>query len=368
MVDSRIKISNILQNQLPDFVEENHPLFVEFLKQYYISIENKSATLDILQNIDKYVQVNNLTNLIESTTTTSDISYFNETISVVSTKGFPNKYGLIKIDNEIITYKEKTETSFINCARGFSGVTSYTNNGPDQLSFSQTESAEHVSGSKVTNLSILFLKEFLTKVKKQITPGFEGRELYSNLNENIFIKNSKDFYSSKGTDESFKILFRALYGEEVEIIKPSDFLFIPSDAEYKITRDIVVEPIAGDPSNLINRTLFQDETDLFGKAYGSVNNVKKIQRNDKDYYILSLDYAYNKDINVTGSIFGTFPIHPTTRVVSNVSIGSSAIDVDSTVGFGTTGSLVCTLHNGTDVKMNYFLYQCRIKLQLFLPL
>jgi hypothetical protein len=353
MVDSRIKISSILQNQLPDFVEENHPLFVEFLKQYYISVENKSATLDILQNIDKYVQVNNLTNLTESTKITSNVSYFDETIEVVSTNGFPNKYGLIQINNEIITYKDKTETSFLNCVRGFSGVTSYTNGVPDQLSFSKTEIAEHASESNVINLSVLFLKEFLTKVKKQISPGFEGRQLYSNLNENVFIANSKDFYSSKGTNESFRILFRALYGEEVEVIKPSDFLFIPSDAQYKITRDIVVESISGDPFNLINKTLFQDETDLFGRAYGSVNNVKKIQRDAKDYYVLSLDYSYDRDINVSGSIFGRFPIHPTTRVVSSVSVGSSVIDVDSTVGFGTTGSLVCTLQNGTDVKIVY---------------
>ena len=39
------------------------------------------------------------------------------------------------------------------------------------------------------------------------------------------------FRSTKGTEESYKILFRALYGEEVNIIKPAEFLIRPSDAE-----------------------------------------------------------------------------------------------------------------------------------------
>ena len=354
MVDSRISISNIVQNQVPDFVKEDNQLLVDFLKQYYIAIENEGSVLDILQNIDKYIKVDSITNLVESTETTSEISFIDETINVVSTEGFPNSYGLLQIDSEIITYKEKTETSFIGCVRGFSGVTSYNNqNNPDSLVFKSSESAEHLSESTVTNLSILFLKEFLFKVKSQITPGFEGRKFYEGLNERLFIKQSKDFYSSKGTDESFKILFRVLFGEEVEVIKPSDNLFIPSDAQYRVTKDLVVQSISGNPFDLLNKTLFQDQTDLTSKSYGSVNNVRKIQTENSEYYILSLDFGYNKDIDVSGSIFGEFSIHPSTKNITEISIGSTVIDVDSTVGFGTTGSLVCKLSNGTDVNIQY---------------
>ena len=99
-------------------------------------------------------------------------------------------------------------------------------------------------------LSSLFLKEFLVKTKHQLTPGFESRKLSSDLDQNIFIKQSKDFYLSKGTDRGFEILFKSLYNENVKIIRPSEFLFTPSNANYKITRDFVVEPISGDPMNL----------------------------------------------------------------------------------------------------------------------
>jgi hypothetical protein len=188
MVDTRIKISSIVENQLPSFIKEEYPLFGEFLSQYYTSLENQGGVYDILQNIDQYIKVDNLSNLIDSTEITSDIDFTDSTINVKSTIGFPDSYGLIQIDNEIITYTSKTETSFLNCIRGFSGVTSYQSpTSPDTLVFSESEIDSHVSGSKVNNLSIIFLKQFFKKVKTQIVPGFEDRELYSNLNQSIFI-------------------------------------------------------------------------------------------------------------------------------------------------------------------------------------
>ena len=35
--------------------------------------------------------------------------------------------------------------------------------------------------------------------------------------------------------------FAALYGEVAEVVKPKDFLFRPSDAQFRKTRDLVVE-------------------------------------------------------------------------------------------------------------------------------
>ena len=354
MSDTRIKISSVVSNQLPSFVKEEFPLVGEFLSQYYTSLESQGSTLDLLQNLDQYVKVDNLTNLTDSTTLVSNLDFTDTIIHVESTYGFPQSYGLIEIDSEIITYTGITPNSFTGCVRGFSGVTSYkSSNKPDELVFTQSGIDTHASGTTVNNLSVLFLKEFFKKVKRQITPGFEDREFYSNLNENLFIKQSKDFYSSKGTDQSFEILFRALYGEDVEVIKPRDYLFIPSDAQYRVVRNLVVEPLEGNPEDLINRTLFQDETYNFPKASGSISNVERIERNGKSYYALSLDYDFDKDIDVRGSIFGKFSIHPTTKLITTVSTGATVLDVDSTVGFPKTGTLVANYENGTSSTINY---------------
>ncbi len=423
MTNTRVKISSVVQNQLPDFIKEEYPLVGEFLKQYYNSVESQSGPIDILQNIDQYLKIDQLyetltqrtvtkkptsprsffeieggysvenlvvykngtkltnnvdyfatdgstVNLIypavngdvlefvvqlpSSTFLSSDVDFADNVINVESTYGFPDKNGLIEIDSEIILYESKTPTSFIDCTRGFSGTTSYTSNSnPDQLVFSTSEVSTHLSNAKVTNLSSLFLKEFILKIKKQLIPGFENRTFVDGLNEKNFIKEAKSFYSSKGTVDSYKVLFKALYGEEIEVIKPRDFLLKPSDAQYRTTRDLVVESISGNPLDIENRTLYQDKTDFFKKAYGTVTKVEKIQRGDKDYYVISLDYDYDKDINVEGSVYGEFSIHPSTKITSDVTTSSSIITVDSTIGFPLSGELIFNI-GGIDYTVSYF--------------
>ena len=173
-------------------------------------------------------------------------------------------------------------------------------------------------------------------------PGLEGRSLVSELNQNLFVKQSKDFYRSKGTDFSFEILFRALYNEDVRVIKPRDFLISPSNAQYRIVNSLVVEPVEGDPENLENATLYQNEYKFGGidKAYAPITSVEKIEVGyGKTFYKLSIDGGYNRDASVQGAVYGAFTVEPSTRIIGKVSSGSTVLDVDSTVGFGSTGEL-----------------------------
>jgi hypothetical protein len=342
MSEIRVKIQNIIENQIPDFIRDESPLFAEFLKQYYISQEYQGGPYDIIQNIDKHIKLDEIFESSKSTILATDISFFDTTIQTsfsTFTKGFPEKYGIIKINNEIITYTSKTDLAFEGCIRGFSGIESIS--GKD-LIFSSSSATEHSGGSIIYNLSGLFLQEYLKKIKKQLIPGFSDRSLEENLNQNLFIKQSKDFYSSKGTDESFKILFNALYGEKVTVIKPRDYLFRPSDAGYRKTRDIVVEPIFGNPLELLNKTLYQDEYLQYGieQSYASITNVEKIFVDGKEYYQLSFDFDFNKDLVLNGTVYGNFSSHPKTQVVSKVSFEDTTIDVDSTVGFPNSGILI----------------------------
>jgi hypothetical protein len=109
-------------------------------------------------------------------------------------------------------------------------------------------------------------------------------------------------------------LFRALYGEDVNVLKPRDFLFIPSESNYKISEQLVVEPIDGDPADLINRNLFQDSDGIFPKAIGAINDVEKIIRDSKVYYKVSLDYT-----PTSSRVTGKFSIHPNTKLVDSIS-------------------------------------------------
>tara|TARA_B100001094_G_scaffold63763_1_gene59721 strand:- start:2514 stop:14540 length:12027 start_codon:yes stop_codon:yes gene_type:complete len=335
----RVKFQDIVASQLPSFIRDDFPLLSEFLEQYYVSQETQGATLDLLQNIDKYVNIDQLTGLKSSTVLQVDISSVDDTIVTGVdgnfTEGFVDNNGLIKIDDEIIAYNSKTNLNFEGCQRGFSGTTSHTSaNTPDRLSFSsQTTPTNHKKGAIIQNLNVLFLQEFFRKLKAQVSPGFGDRTLKTNPKN--FIINSNSFYKSKGTDLSYKILFKALFGETVDIIRPSRFLLKPSSSNYNVTEDIVVKSYIGDPLQLKNLTLFQNST----QARGTVNNVRKIQYNDGDYYQLSIDSGYDRDVNVTGTTYGKFKPNPKTKLLNTVAVGATIMDVDSTVSFPESGKL-----------------------------
>ena len=360
-IDKRIQVQQIIEHQLPEFITTESPLAVDFLKQYYISQEHRGGVIDLSDNLDQYIKLDNLTPevIVGVTTLTTGITSADTTINVSSTKGFPNEYGLFKIDDEIFTYTGITTNSFTGCVRGFSGITSYTdpvNRG--ELVFSTSIAGIHTATSNVQNLSVLFLKEFYQKVKSYITPGLEDTKLSDKIDVSNFIKESKSLYKSKGTEESFRILFNVLYGITPKIVDLENFLIKPSSAEY-IRREVVVaEQISGDPNKLIGQTITKS-TDL--TTSGSVSEVEIFSRTGNlgitTYYKLNLFVGYDE----RSAIQGTFTIPGKTRVIEDAPVGSTILTVDSTVGFGTTGTVVTNGITGVntitygDKSINQFL-------------
>ena len=187
---SKVKIQDVLSNQLPNFIRDESPDTIDFLKQYHISQEYQGGPSDISDNLDQYLNIDNLTPevIVDTSTTVGITTIGDKIINVTSTKGFPNQYGLLKIDNEIITYTGITTNSFIDCKRGFSGITSYhADTNKEDLVFSSSSAAGHGDSSPVQNLSSLFLKEFYKKFKKTFLPGLEETDFQSNLDVGTFI-------------------------------------------------------------------------------------------------------------------------------------------------------------------------------------
>ena len=336
----KVSVNQVIENQIPSFVRDEYPLFVQFLKQYYVSLGSQGKPLDIIENLDSYIDLDVIFNLVDDTNLTSNVNRLSNTFSVSSTKGFPSSYGLLQVDDEIISYETKDETNFYNCVRGFSGITGYKENAvQSDLIFESTSAAEHLTGAKVTNLSLIFLKQFIFKLKKQLAPGFEGREFYQGLNQNLFIKQIKDFYTAKGTDSAFKLLFKAIYGKSVTVIRPSDFTIRSSDADYKITEQLVVKSLVGDPTELQNRTLFQLKDNNYPSISAPVASVERFERGNEVYFKLGVDFDFNKDIDVRGDLIRRFQQHPKTYLSESVAAGSTSLPVDTTIGFPSSGKI-----------------------------
>ena len=351
--DKRIQVNKIIENQLPEFVVSDFPNATEFLKQYYISQEFQGGPSDLITNFDQYLKPDNLVPevIVGETTISSDISSTDDTITVPSTKGFPSEYGLLKINDEIISYTGITSTSFTGCIRGFSGVTGYNvgisssllNINQEHLKFSETSAASHSSGSTLTNLSVLFLQEFFKKLKKTFLPGLENNDFTSDLDIGNFVKFSRSFYQSKGIEESVNILFKVLYGVDAKVIDLEGNLIKPSDAEF-IRREVIVADVigGGEPQNLTGQTIFKS-TDTSTNA--SVSEVEIIKREGRNYYKIALFVGFSdRDL-----IQGIFKVPGKTKLINGVHAGGTIIDVDSTVGFGVTGTLI----SGKNTSISY---------------
>lgn len=334
--ESRVKVQQVIENQLPNFILDESPNTAEFLKQYYISQEYQGGVVDIAENLDQYLKLDNLTPevIVGSTELSTNISSSSGIVTVTSTKGFPQTYGLLKIDDEIITYTGITTNTFTGCVRGFSGVTNYhSNSNQEELVFSESVSVSHSEGSFVQNLSSLFLKEFYKKIKYTFTPGLEEVDFVSNLNVGNFIKEARSFYQAKGTDESFRILFNVLYGVTPQVVNLEEFLIKPSSAEFIRREVIIAERISGDPSKLMGQTIqkFNDEN-----TSASISEIEPFTRNNIQYFKISLFVGYDD----TSAVLGNFTITPNTKSLKNVSVGSSVISVDSTIGFPEQGKII----------------------------
>ena len=406
----RVKFSNIVESQIPEFLNEESPFFKEFLESYYASVEHQSGTVDLAVNLPKYRQIPafNRESLIPYTALTETITSGQTSIKVLSTAGWPDKFGLLKIDNEIIVYKKRIENkvvatrvgnfanqsniiemedtsnievgmsisagtyfpagttvgavgdkfiyasqkslgvggqipiaiilnSFEECFRGFSGIDQIQQDIQSEfLQFSLTDADDHTVGSVtdpkyVFNLSNLFLQEFFTKFKSEFLPGFENRSFTEGVNLSTILTRAKDFYSAKGTDTSYKVMFKLLYGEDIEIIKPSEYTLVPSSNNYFKTRNVLVEKLfGGDAIETKGNFLNQDIVGV-GTVSASIYNIEYRPINDKDFYEISLD---------SGSFSGTFSVPGKTKVLEAVTAGADNILVDSTIGFGRTGSLL----------------------------
>ena len=348
-LSSRVKTYQIVGEQAPEFTLAENPLFEDFLKQYYVSQEYQGGPVDLAENIDKYIRIDNLTKdvISGSVAIASSIGITDDEIVVDgTTKGFPQEWGLLKIDSEIITYTGVTTNSFTGCVRGFCGIETYhALNDTENLQWTQTAASSHLTGSAVQNLSALFLHEFYDKLKAQYTPGLEGVQLSPELDVNNFVKEARSLYESKGTDESFKILFKALFGLEPKINDLEKYLIKPSYANYLRRESFAVQVISGDANKLVGQTLFQDNEEgnpLVNAASGPISEVVQIR---DDYYRISVFIGYDdRDL-----IQGTFVVPGRTQAVGKVGLGATVITVDSTVGFGQTG----VIEVGVDTDDDY---------------
>ena len=326
---NKLKISDLVAEQLPDFVVNEFPTFVKFFEEYYRSLEISGGIGDITENFLDYTNLENLRkfDLVQTYELQQDISSTATSIVLDKLDGLPSENGVIKIDDEIIFYRSinLTARTLLECERGFSGITEYSDNNTTSTS---TVAATHLADAKVTNLSNLIKFLIVRNYEIEYLDGFPFENISDEISRDTLVRNIKDFYSYKGTDLSIEFLFRALFAEEVTVRYPKDYVIKSSFSDWTVDDVIKVEEIDGNPYNLIGNEL--NQTDAGGKDV-KVAVIDQILVNNIQNYPSGSKNVYEIRLNVTNNQYFTIPSN--TIVRGTLSATSSVVTVDSTIGF-----------------------------------
>ena len=229
------KISPLIEGQVPDFVQSDHPIFVQFLKQYYQFLESAelivSGTINhlVLEKTDtQYILPERElegTKLVTETGTGSTGKFVvNETI----TGGTSNATATVLVDDLenlrlFISSQQKFEigeTITGGTSAATATVTSYRAN--PVASIQKLLDYANPDNTVATMLDEMF-NQFMTAIPKTLASGTSKRDL---------IKNIKDLYAAKGTQEGHRLFLRMMFAEEAEISYPNKYMFRISDGKW----------------------------------------------------------------------------------------------------------------------------------------
>lgn len=148
------------------------------------------------------------------------------------------------------------------------------------------------------------LNEFIEYFRKDIMPNVPDSIV---ADKRLLAKHIKDFYQSRGTLSAYKLLFRLIFNEDVEVNYPSDQILKVSDGDWRIDRYLIV--VHDDNNyNLIGQTI----TGLESGANALVEDVirRTIRGRDLDQLLLS---------NINGFFFNKEPIVPKSDIPDFIS-------------------------------------------------
>ena len=263
------KVSTLLKHQAPEFVLNDHPRFLEFVKQYYTFMESAKLSVTSVESTDG-IQ-------LESETGLSDVLLLdaNRISSNNTTEGNGDKvlqetssFGKFEV-GEIITGTTSNATATILVEDLLNGCLYIS--GQDKFIDGETITGG-TSGAKATldnyeanpvqNIQQLtnfrdpdkVINNFLTKMRTEFMATLPEK-LDSNVSKTNIIKNIRSLYLAKGTAKANSVFFKMLFNENAETIYPKENMLRISDGKFDSKKILRAISSVGEPTDLIGRTI-----------------------------------------------------------------------------------------------------------------
>ena len=316
------KLSPLIEGQVPDFVQADHPLFVKFLKNYYEYLEagelRVTVTIDDLlletESTSYALDVDGNHIVLEDGTGTTGKFTVNETITGSTSKATAK----VLVDDLGNATKPRL---FISSQQKFE--TGETITGGDSGS---TATVTRYRANPVQNIQQLLeyadtdntIYDFLDQLRDSFMNAIPT-ELASGVNKRNLIKNIRELYRAKGTSEGHKIFIRMLLDENADILYPNKYMLRPSDGKWTYQTILRCSPgVNSIASEVIGKIL----TGVSSGATAVIANASTTAEGGDSIVIFEIDPV---------SLVGTFTDGETATAISSVQDVSMSFTIRSMV-------------------------------------
>ena len=334
MATFKDKISSLINQQAPEFVLEQHPKFLEFIKTYYTFMESAELDVTSVQTTDgilletETAQNNEL--ILDGSRLDTDRTQLDAGDKILLESSAFGKF----TRGETITGQTSGATTTVltedlDNGRLFISAQDKFIIGETILGNSSNASAivNNYSPNPVTNIQELLnfrdpdktISNFLTKFRNEFLNTLP-ENLATDVDKRNLIKNVKSLYRAKGTNRGHELFFRLLFDLDSETIYPRENMLRASDGQWDtqlIMRAIQssAQQLTGNTANLIGRTI----TGETSGATAIIENVFKFQIGINEV----TEFILNED-----TITGTFQ---TSEIIRGTSTDDDDIFIKATV-------------------------------------
>ena len=349
MATFKDKISNLINSQAPEFVVEQHPKFLEFVKTYYTFMESAELAVTSVQTTDGILletetnQNNEL--ILDGSRIDSDRTQLDAGDKIILESSAFGKF----TRGETITGQTSGATTTVLAedlgnGRLFISAQDKFIIGETVLGASSSASAiiNNYKPNPVTNIQELLnfrdpdkaISNFLTKFRNEFLNTLP-ESLNSGVNKRKLIKNVKSLYRAKGTNRGHELFFKLLFNESSETIYPREQMLRASDGQWDtqlIMRAIQTSAQlqTGDTANLVGRTI----TGETSGATAIIENVFKFQIGIN----LVTEFILNED-TITGTFSTSEVIRGTATDDDDVFIKATITGIPNSITVTNDGAL-----------------------------
>ena len=118
-------------------------------------------------------------------------------------------------------------------------------------------------------------------------------------NDRFILKKIKEIYSAKGSEESYRLLFKLLFNKDIEIYYPYKSVLRASDGKWNQDNSLFIVPTSGDINQIVSKTIkvISEKNRI---TYVVVKKIKKI--NDSLYEVFIENNKYLNNITTSSTI------------------------------------------------------------------